>query len=539
MKVRSSTRLWFVVLLSVACLQSPPSAQAGCGCDKAPPAPAAVRPHATYAGMDVTIFDASLQSEQTYEVTFTSGITGESQTVSGVAVTKRDLADSQYKPQVVVAVPFLPLGPTSISVSQAGQSGALLATDDAALTVVPQPLALTNEVGTSQVPDFQAAVSREGTVYLSLDLTGLTLPRTFKGTALGYPLRFSGLDVIFYNAQGFVMQLLEEGMTGLYSINTAAGTNSDTLMYSRHEFNTYFVGHTERQTHEVDTTDPNWHLDGTPHIDHDHMIVAIAGQFDDGSLPAPGATPPFDLAVEVRSFFHHGLFGDAYVDMTDNARIDAYNLPDGGNGPAGNILSNGLVALSVNATVDGHAKGFRFDISGNAHVTGETTVATEPTEFIPVDIPAGLEDLGTIFLTSRRDSLTLVGPASYRVANLVVLDKGQLHIDNTAGPVTAYVTGRVDILANNVTAADPDPEKFAVYVAGDGPVRLNNNGTFHGVVYAPEAFVSAAGQGDFYGAFVGGEVMLLEHARVHYDLTLKNGKPSNGNGGKGGGGKKK
>jgi hypothetical protein len=276
------------------------------------------------------------------------------------------------------------------------------------------------------------------------------------------------------------------------------------------------------------------------------MIVAIAAQFDDGSLPAPGATPLFDLAVEVRSFFQHGLFGDAYVDITDNARIDAYNQPAAENGPAGNILSNGLVALSGSATVDGDAKGFSFDISGNAQVTGETTVATEPAEFIPVEVPAGLEDLGTIYLTSRRDSLTLVGPASYRVTHLTVLDKGQLHIDNTAGPVTLYVTGRVDILANKVTAADPDPEKFAVYVAGNGSVRLDNNGTFHGVVYAPESFVSAKGQGDFYGAFVGGEVWLREHAKVHYDLTLKNGKPYNGGGGgnggggnSGGGGKKK
>jgi hypothetical protein len=31
--------------------------------------------------------------------------------------------------------------------------------------------------------------------------------------------------VIFYDVQGFVMQLLEEGMTGLFAINAASGLN--------------------------------------------------------------------------------------------------------------------------------------------------------------------------------------------------------------------------------------------------------------------------------------------------------------------------
>lgn len=60
MKTYFSPRLVLAALLSAVCLQAPPLAQAGCGCDKAPPAPAAVRPHATYAGMDITLFDASL-----------------------------------------------------------------------------------------------------------------------------------------------------------------------------------------------------------------------------------------------------------------------------------------------------------------------------------------------------------------------------------------------------------------------------------------------------------------------------------------------
>jgi hypothetical protein len=68
---------------------APSSAEAGCGCTKAPPEPTAVRPHATYAGMEVAIFDASLHAGQAYDVTFSS-LTGESVTVQAEAVSRRD-----------------------------------------------------------------------------------------------------------------------------------------------------------------------------------------------------------------------------------------------------------------------------------------------------------------------------------------------------------------------------------------------------------------------------------------------------------------
>jgi hypothetical protein len=37
--------------------------------------------------------------------------------------------------------------------------------------------------------------------------------------------------------------------------------------------------------------------DGTRHVDHDHIVVALRGTLEDGSAPAPGATPPFDLLI--------------------------------------------------------------------------------------------------------------------------------------------------------------------------------------------------------------------------------------------------
>ena len=79
----------------------------------------------------------------------------------------------------------------------------------------------------------------------------------------------------------------------MYSLAAAQGSSdSDVLQYSRHEFSTFYLQHEEREQHWVDGQDPNWHLDGTPHIDHDHLILAITGVFDDESLPEAGTTPP-------------------------------------------------------------------------------------------------------------------------------------------------------------------------------------------------------------------------------------------------------
>jgi hypothetical protein len=54
---------------------------------------------------------------------------------------------------VVVPVPALPLGPTSISVSLAGQSGVVMTATDDAFTVAPQPIVFPEIVGQVSLPN--------------------------------------------------------------------------------------------------------------------------------------------------------------------------------------------------------------------------------------------------------------------------------------------------------------------------------------------------------------------------------------------------
>jgi len=188
-------------------------AHAGCGCQKAPPELASVRPNATYAGTQLSLFDARFVAGQAYDVDFLSGTTSSTATVATTAVSRRDLADGAVKPQVVVTLPTLPLGPTAIRV----RSGAttLFTLSDAAFTVVPQPVAVPETLGGASYANYRAAIGRDGTFYVSLDMSAVKLPRLFRAQAQGYPLVFASDAVAFYNTQGFLMQLLDETMAGL------------------------------------------------------------------------------------------------------------------------------------------------------------------------------------------------------------------------------------------------------------------------------------------------------------------------------------
>ena len=295
----------------------------------------------------------------------------------------------------------------------------------------------------------------------------------------------------------------------------------DILQYSRHEFNTHFLHHEERKAHAVDPLDSNWHLDGSPHIDHDFLILSMAGELEDGSVPEPGETTKFDLELSTASLFHDGLVGDLYVDMSDDAVADSYK----GNrfGDSAEVLSNGEIVLNDNAVIEGDAKGKEIKVNGKGKVKKDKIIIEKSKTFLAVDTPSFLEDLRH-FGVDDGETLSLEA-GSYQASSVTI--KGELLIENDQEPVTLYVEGDVEISGDGiVTVADEDPEKFAIYVQGEHIVRLEGDGVFYGVVYAPESLVEISGEGEFFGAFVGAEVLVSGDAQVHYDEYLKKGRKS-------------
>jgi hypothetical protein len=514
----------FIALASLSSVLVASEARAGCGCDKPPPLPAQVRPQVTYPGTRVVLFSPAFRAGESYQVTFRS-MAGATATVGGTVVTRRDLADGARKAQLPVVLPALPLGPASITVTAPSRSTPVLTVPDRDFTVAGLPVAIPDAYGSWSYPDQKAAVDRDGVVYLTLDLTDLTQPLLFDAQAHGLPLRFEAEDVVFTNVQGFLMQRLvepdgESPIPGMSVSPSGSAGASDTLRYSRHEFRTYFLDHDERLPHAVDASDDGWHANGTRHIDHDHLVIAIVGHMPDGRLLPPGATSAFELKLKTYSLFHRGLAATSSVSLVGGARTSSFDPASGAGGHHGDVFANGSVEVRGGSTIDGDATARSIVREPGSRVTGRERRITAPETFMSVSIPRGVRDLGALTVSGGA-TRTLVGPGSFKVSKVDVSNGATLRIDNSAGPVTLYATGNVLVTGGGkIVVADPNPEMFALYVSGAGPVTLTDSGSFYGVVYAPTSAITLTGGGLFTGAFVGERLSASNGSAVRYDETL-------------------
>lgn len=286
-------RTVIALLTALAALTLPAPARAGCGCNKPPPPLASVRPFVGFRDQIVTLFDSRLVIGNPYQVQFIAR-DGTNDWSTGRAMLKRDLADGRLRNQLRVKVGKVSFGPCTIYV---WDHGTLLyrLTDDL-FTVTARPVSL-DEIGqTVTNSSYQTGVGADGTMYIAVDVSKVTAPTTFTGNAVGYPLTFSAQNVMMFNKQGFLMQVLDPTTPGLFQILPGDMSSSYRLAYWRHEFATYKQDHRQSDAHQNDD-DPDWHADGTYHVDHDTIFVAIFGTLANGTRPVPGSTPTFMLQI--------------------------------------------------------------------------------------------------------------------------------------------------------------------------------------------------------------------------------------------------
>jgi hypothetical protein len=295
METTRSVRSVLALALALAVLGTAGAVEAGCGCQKPPPPRAAIRPFAGYVDQAITLFDDRLAAGQAYDVRFMSLVDGRTDWSRGRGRVKRDLADGALRVHLRVSVADVSLGPCEVSVWSGGVQLFALAPD--AFTVTAAPIDLHDFAETVAREGYQAGVGSDGTLYITVDVARVTDATTFSGAANGLPLQFAADGIAIYNEQGFLMQLLDPKVPGLFRLSAGQGDASDALDYWRHEFRTYKQEHRKLDARRPDT-DPDWHADGSYHVDHDHLIVAISGTLPDGSRLAPGATPPFELVVQ-------------------------------------------------------------------------------------------------------------------------------------------------------------------------------------------------------------------------------------------------
>lgn len=262
-------------------------AEAGCGCAKPPPALTMVRPAFASPGDVVTLFPPDNKPGE-YDLKVLG------YRLKAKAVYKRDLADGQYKWQIPVVTPALPAGPLEIEVKGPGRDFRIPSSD---FTVMQAPLALQQGDTETVAKCYRAAVTANNVVLIPLDISHITDHMIFNGLGEGYPLLFGAADVMIYNTQGFLMQLLTPEQAGIYEIADQGQPDSFALTYDRHEFNTYRADHAHIGGLGLDPLDRAWHTDGSYHVDHDRLVLAIKGTVEGQGPPPAGRTPGFDLRI--------------------------------------------------------------------------------------------------------------------------------------------------------------------------------------------------------------------------------------------------
>lgn len=274
-----------------------PAATAGCGCDHPPPSWALVMPAFGSPGTAISIEADGFAFEvgEDYNVDFGGG-----GNVSAVATTPNVLR---------VQVPDgVPVGPVALHVQGPDVDHEY---GDALFTGLPVAPVMPEADGIWLLRDFEAAVSADGTMMIPFDVSGISAATQFAFLLGGMRLEFAQDDVVFFNRDGVDLTLftldvddpVERTWGSYYGWHVERDTGitgnvfrerirrallrltfSDLLTYWRHEFHTYKQAHVPGGTHEVDESGFHMNL-GTVHIDHDNLVLMIAGK--ERSLQAP------------------------------------------------------------------------------------------------------------------------------------------------------------------------------------------------------------------------------------------------------------
>lgn len=278
--------------LVLAMLAMPRPVDAGCGCEKPPPPRGPIRPSFGWRDSQITLYGAYGTPARSYEVWFYPSAGGADMS-RGRSVRRRDLADGRIRTQLRVRVPNLPYGPCRITVLRDGRK--MQEIPHTQFTVIAPPLALHDVSETLTRDNYTTGIGQDRRMYVAVDTADVSDGTSFTGFAVGYPFAFGSTGVTMYNTQGVTMQVLDPSVPGLFRIRRANTADSTILDYWRHEFQSYKRRHRQEDGLNNDA-DPDWHVDGTRHFDHDTIVVAVSGTVGGRPL-SPGSTPPFRLVV--------------------------------------------------------------------------------------------------------------------------------------------------------------------------------------------------------------------------------------------------
>lgn len=280
-------------------------ATAGCGCDHPPPAYAPVMPAFAVPGKSIRVFaeGGRFRAFSRYTVTFTSV------PASLTAALNPSVTVTALRPDSIqLTVPSnLKVGPISLRVAGPGYDKTY---SPDLFTALPLPRKLPTGDAAILIKTLAGAVSADGTLLIPVDLGDILDATQFAFMLTNLPLAYGPDDVVFYNKDGVDLTLFtlnvddptsrqwgsyygwqvedDSTMANMVYDNKVVlsprpGAQSDLLTYWRHEFHTYMAAHGPGGTHVVDAN--GYHPDGSLHIDHSMLVLAIHGRLRDAAAP--------------------------------------------------------------------------------------------------------------------------------------------------------------------------------------------------------------------------------------------------------------
>lgn len=218
----------------------------------------------------------------------------------------------------------------------------------------------------------------------------------------------------------------------------------------------------------------------------------------------------------------------AWTDTSGHVTGSIVQLPVKVSYPTPTIPSPGSTDLSIgsNQTCSGlglsapqcYASGKEIYIApGSYHniaITGNENVHFSP----------GIYDINSLTETSAQSGLIIdeypcsspcLSAIDPNVSTSTTVTNVVLNVSGTG------VSGNViDLTGNSVQNPSLNPMNFQLLYAGTGTIALKGNSTAAGLLYAPNASYSFGGNGDWYGAVIGGSLTDMGGAAIHYDRKL-------------------
>jgi hypothetical protein len=249
--------------------------------------------------------------------------------------------------------------------------------------------------------------------------------------------------------------------------------------------------------------------------------------------------------------------------MHGNPTTDSFTTANGGtyattnSQTGGDVGTNGNVSLIGNAMVGG-AVGVPIASTGPCPANGLTLTGnagivslpgnglqqagpfTFPTPPSPNPPPPNANYSGSTNLVpgtygnislSGKSTLTLA-PGVYNINSISVTGQGTVTISPPGAVVLnfpATSASPISIAGNGISNSDKIANDFQINYGGTGTISLAGNGQSYCIVDAPNASLSVAGNGDFYGRMIGATIDYGGNGKFHFDKNSALAPQSNGN----------